>query len=242
MSRIGTLIRDLQRAGVSFDWQESGLVVQGSVESLETNLRERLRQSRQALKTWLEWKFVQDRTEERFGHPGARLYPFVRLRGWQVSPTVGTPYGPGRVLQVIDDRRCWIVLEADVQHYIRLTTSRDKTAPPTPHLVPVTRIEPPETPPEPDLFPELRGSSVARRPETPLPPAKPSELEELKPRPSVPAPRKRTVNPEQTRLLARLKQLNAIIPFNAAMGKDVSKLKTDRAAILARVNLTKGAV
>ena len=101
------LLAEVEALGVVVTLDRRDLVVRPK-SRLTPQLVDRLRSHKPELLGLLElrtWPEASREAVRRFGHPSARLYPFL-------GRTILTPEGPGRLLQVFPERAT-VVLDAE---------------------------------------------------------------------------------------------------------------------------------
>lgn len=102
----------------------------------------------------MTWKQLCDDSERRFGHPGARAYPFLSLAPLKDDrgPLVRTDHGPARVISVISEPRgrfrVEVLLELVLQNHLACNT-KECPYPLRTMFLSLDRVAPPIEPPEP---------------------------------------------------------------------------------------------
>lgn len=116
MSRASELLQALEADGVQARWTPSGPVLGGNLSALREEQKTALRAVSKEFRALVAWRHLQAASERSFGHSGARLYPFTRLRPLQDSgaPAVRTPDGEARLVSV-EGESGLCVLVSDIQ-------------------------------------------------------------------------------------------------------------------------------
>ncbi len=151
MSAARDLVTGLERRGLRITWGTSGPRILGDVGKLTPDDLDAMRHHRREIESLALWLKLQDKAEEQFGWPGARLYPFASpdSRRWWQGPRIRTPLGVAYLLQV-QLHAAWVVRRADVKRWQEdpnpEVSARPYSGPS--HLVAHHDVYPPAKPPE----------------------------------------------------------------------------------------------
>lgn len=144
------LVAELEGMGLRMVWGAKGTSLSGDLGKLKPEHVEGLRAHRKELEALTRWRHLQDESEARYGHPAARLYPFLAnpCREFWKAPRIRTPLGRAHLVQVLD-RTARVALAKDVKAWLEEQAVAKKPLPfsAKAHLVNVAEVWPPSEPP-----------------------------------------------------------------------------------------------